>query len=454
MSGIAQRSLRWPLVVTICVLVLPLTSIGVSAATHPSTPIKHLIVVMQSAHSFDNYFGTYPGADGIPTDTCVPVDPTDSTSTDCVTPFHIGSNDVQPASLDNSLGTVQLQYDNGAMDGFVYALDQRNQDGRLAMGYYDGRDIPYYWNIADQYVLFDHFFSSALGGSAANHLYWVAATAPATGASDDASISDVSTVFDRLQQAGISWKFYVQNYDSNLNYRTADQYAANRASQVDSVPLLLMDRFIDDPELARHIVNLDQYDVDLANNTLPAVSYVIASGPSEHPPTSIKSGERFVRSLLQSLMTSQSWDSSAFLLTYDDWGGWYDNVSPPQVDAEGLGFRVPTLLVSPYARQGYIDHTQLDFTSILKFIEENYGLRPLTTRDANANSLSSAFDFGQPPRAATLLSMDREIPIPKSEPRRHIIYLAYGSALLLAGLSFGSVAIMRRRRLSLPEAES
>ncbi len=431
-----------------------ITMMGTSASAQSSTPIKHVIVVMQAGHSFDNYFGTYPGADGIPAGTCMPVDPTDPNNGNCVTPFHIGSTDVQPGNLDDSQTTSQLDYNGGAMDGFVYALSQRNQDGRLAMGYYDDRDIPYYWNIADQYVLFDHFFSSSTGGSKANYQYWVSGSSSADSTADTSNASDLPTIFDRLQQAGVSWKFYVENYDPALNYRTVDQYAANRASQVTSVPVLSMDRFIDDPTLASHIVNLAQYNVDLANDTLPAVAYIVASGPSEHPPTNIQSGERFVRSLLQSLMTSSSWNSSAFMLTYDDWGGWFDHVSPPRVDANGLGFRVPALLVSPYAKQGYVDHTQLDFTSILKFIEVNYGLQPLSTRDATANDLSSAFDFQQSPRAAAFISMDRGNPTPTAAPKRYAIYASYSSAVLLAGLSFSTVVVMRRRKLRLPEAES
>ena len=448
-----MKGYRWSLVAAFVVTLIQGAAASAAPNTQSTTPIKHVVVVIQSGHSFDNYFGTYPGADGIPAGTCVPVDPTKTSSQDCVKPFHIGSDDVAPSSLDDSLATANSQYNGGAMDGFVSALNQRNQDGRLAMGYYDGTDIPYYWNLADQYVLFDHFFSSAKGGGSVNRLFAIAANS-AGSAAESPDINGIATIFDRLQQAGIAWKFYIQNYDPNLNYRTVNQYASNRASQVASIPLLSIDRFIDDPQLASHLVNLDQYDVDLANGTLPAVSYVIASGPGEHPPTSIQSGEQFVHSLLQSLMISSSWGSSAFMLTYDDWGGWYDHVSPPQVDASGLGFRVPALLVSPYAKQGFVDHTQLDTTSILKFIEENYGLLPLSNRDANANDLSSAFDFGQAPRAAALVSVDRQTVVPRAVPRRFVIYLAYGAAFLATLASFGWVGIMRRRKLQIPEAVS
>ncbi len=447
MTRVASPVLRY-LFLIMLVAALSLTVENASAVVPTSTtPIKHFIVLMQENHSFDNYFGTYPGADGIPPGTCIPVDPTNPQNTECVKPFHIGDNDVQPADLDHSSSTSQLQYNDGAMNGFVSALNRRNQDGRLAMGYYDDRDIPYYWNIADQYVLFDRFFSSASDGSLSNHIFWVAGAPANTDKSGAKNLDNLTTIFDRLQQRGVSWKFYVQNYDPNLNYRTVDQYPGNRASQVVWVPLLSFDRFIDNPELSSHIVNLDEYYTDLAQNTLPAVAYIVPSGPSEHPPSNIQSGERFVRTLIQSLMTSESWSESAFLLAYDDWGGWYDHVSPPQIDASGYGFRVPVLLISPYAKQGYIDHTQLDFTSILKFLEENYQLQPLAERDANANSLSGAFDFSQPPRASAFIPSDRNYKVPKAEPKRWVIYVAYGVAVLLAGAGFCAAIAMRHHSL-------
>ncbi|HEX2996568.1 MAG TPA: alkaline phosphatase family protein, partial [Anaerolineales bacterium] len=141
-----------------------------SQANTPNTPVEHFIVLMQENHTFDNYFGTYPGADGIPEGTCMPVDPFDKKNTECVEPFHIGSRPSE--DLDHSLTTFKLQYNDGKMDGFIYALNQRNQNGAMSMAYYDDRDLPYYWNLADEYVLFDKFFTSDHGGSFANHMYW------------------------------------------------------------------------------------------------------------------------------------------------------------------------------------------------------------------------------------------------------------------------------------------
>ena len=122
-----------------------------------ATPIEHVIVLMQENHSFDNYFGTYPGADGFPEGTCIPVDPQDPTNDQCIEPFHLEGG--QSADLDHTEQTHALQYNDGKMDGFVAALNDRNQDGTLAMGYYDDRELPYYWNVADEYVLFDRFFT-------------------------------------------------------------------------------------------------------------------------------------------------------------------------------------------------------------------------------------------------------------------------------------------------------
>ena len=426
------RSFRYVLGVLVIAMLFPNASAQADephSTSKAKTPIQHFVVLMQENHTFDNYFGTYPGANGIPEGTCIPVDPFDNTNTECVEPFHIGDRPID--DLDHSLGTFNLQYNKGKMNGFVYALNQRNQNGAMSMGYYDGRDLPYYWNLADEYVLFDHFFSSDHGGSFANHMYWVSAH---PGGEKDAEngYADVPTIFDRLEEQGVSWKFYVQNYDPLITYRTLDTISGNRASQVIWVPLLNMDRFLDDPKLASHIVDLNQYFVDLENGTLPEVAYIAPSGASEHPPGSIRSGQKFVKSLLQALMRSSSWNSSAFLLLYDDWGGWYDHVKPPQVDENGYGMRVPALLISPYARQGHINSTVLDFTSVMKFIEENWNIEPLAERDAKAKSFMSAFDFSMSPREPVFIPFERVVKEQRIEPRRVVIYGAYGSALAFA----------------------
>ena len=422
----------------------PASAQAVDASTKTTTPIKHLVVVMQENHTFDNYFGTYPGANGFPANTSVPVDPANPNA-GVVTPWHLGNSSI--TDLSHNLSTFTEQYNNGLMNGFVRAIDRRNQNGKQTLGYYDGSDIPYYWNLADNYVLFDAFFSSAKEGSQLNHLFWVAGQAPKLGKGQTLAdaFKSLPTIFDRLQEAGISWKFYVQNYDPKITYRDLG-LVANRASQVIWVPLLAIDRFLDDPALNSHIVDLSQYYVDLRNGTLPAVAYIVPSGASEHPPGSPAAGQKFVKSLLQELMRSDAWDSSAFLLTYDDWGGWYDHVTPPQVDSLGYGLRVPALLISPYAPKGKIDSTQLDFTSILKFIEENWGIASLASRDAAANSIAVGLDFKQAPRHAEFISLARQSATGSSARSASVVYLMYGGVVVLFSAA-AAIAFVRPRKL-------
>ena len=410
----------------------------------PTTPIKHFIVMMQENHSFDNYFGLYPGANGIPQDACIPPDPDDPQSP-CEKPFHLFSNVLR--SPPDSRDTFDLQYRDGDMDGFIQAFLKQGRDlnsAQAVMGYYTDADVPFYWNLADQYVLFDNFFSSGKGGSVQNHLYWVAA-APGT---DDEQIpvegwGDLPTIFDRLDAAKISWKFYVEDYDTTMNFRTPA--GVGRTSQIVRVPLLAFARYVDKEDyIKQHVVDLSQYYQDLRDGALPAVAYIVSAGSSEQPPSPLHPGQRLVKNLLNALMESTAWSSSAFVLTYDQSGGWYDHVEPPQVDDYGPGFRVPALLVSPYARQGRIDSTQLDFTSLLRFIEDNYKLDSLTERDQNAKSIAPAFNFTQAPRAPKIVPTARPTP-PKSEPRRIAIYGAYSGALIVAGLIVAWAKLRTRR---------
>lgn len=386
------------------------------------TPIKHFITLMQENHSFDNYFGTYPGADGIPAGTCIPRDP-DIADSECVEPFPIGERAI--VDLGHNLATFEAQYNDGAMDGFLKVFEDQAETGDLSIGYYDDNDIPYYWTIADEYVLFDRFFTSAKGGSVPNHFYWVTGTPgnPVNGTLLPEGFDHVPTIFDSLEAAGVSWKFYVQNYDPTITFRNPE--AGDRGSQIVWVPILNYNRFLDDPELFSKIVPFEEFYSDLENGTLPEVSYMVPSGASEHPPGSIQAGERFVRSIITAIKRSSVWQTSAFTWTYDDWGGWYDHVSPPQVDDWGYGFRAPALLVSAYAKRGYVDSTELDFTSVLKFIQVNWGLEPLAERDQQANSLENAFDFDSPPREPILFSRNRDVE-EIAIPNTRIVYVAYG----------------------------
>jgi phospholipase C len=283
-------------------------------------------------------------------------------------------------------------------------------------------------------VLFDRFFSSARYGARLNRSYWVAAAAPPGGGDTvpKGGYGDQLTIFDSLQAAGVGWKFYVQDYNPKETFRVASR--TDPAGQAVRVPLLNYPRFLDRPELRSHIVDLDQYYSDLAHGTLPAVSFVSSSGASERSVRSIPAGQTMVRNMITQLMTSRYWGSSALMWSYDGAGGWFDHVPPPTSAGERLGLRVPALLVSPYARPGHVDHTVLEYPSALKFIEDNWGVAPLTRRDKAAGSIAGAFDFKSPPHRAKIIPVG----VPPQGQRTlvpvGIIYWCYGGAALFGVL--------------------
>lgn len=409
-------------------------------ATSTTTPIKHFISVMQEERSFDSYFGAYPGADGTPKDVCMPV-PAASGGL-CVKPYAIGAG--RSRRMLNDRSAFEAQYANGAMSGFVTAQSTRGVTNRLPMARYDAKQLSYYWSLARNYVLFDRYFSSAAAGSLPNRLFWISGSSGNTEREvvPTGGYGDLTTIFDRLEVQGVSWKFYVQDYDRAATFRASGPTSA----QVTRVPLLAIARYLDDPELAKHIVPMDQYYEDLGRNQLPAVSYIVASGSSEAPPASVTNGQAFVRNVVAALKRSSAWSSSALMLSYANWGGWYDHVPPPQVGPTRLGFRVPSLLVSPYSRKGYVDHTQLEHASILKFIESNWGVKPLSERDATANDVAEALDFRHRPRTPQL-DLESGSPPPVDAGKVGVIYPAYGIAVLLGVAAMvAAVASGRRRR--------
>ncbi|MFI6099922.1 alkaline phosphatase family protein [Lentzea sp. NPDC051213] len=390
----------------------------VVVAASPTTPIDHFVVLMQSNHSFDNYFGTYPGADGIPADVCMPHNSDNPSSDRCVKPFRLGAQ--SPSDLDHLSSTQRAQYNAGKMDGFVEAYRKRGRDGTNAMGYYDRAELPFYWNFADRFTLFDRFFSSARGR---NLFYWVAGVA-APGRTEAGD--DIPTIFDRLEAKGVSWRFYVENYAKGEKAR---------------VPLLSFRRFVEDPKLAGRIVDLSEYYRDLSAGTLPSVAYVVSSGSSENPPSRIQAGQELAQSMTSSLARSRYWPNSAFMVTWDGPGGFYDHVPPPQVDQDGFGFRVPALLMSAYSRRGHVDHTEADHTAVLRFIEANWGLETLGTRDARSANLFSAFDFTGPPRPPELVGTLESAA--RVGSKSAVVYFSYGIAVLVAA---GCLAAQRVRR--------
>ncbi len=212
-----------------------------------------------------------------------------------------------------------------------------------------------------------------------------------------------------------------------------------------------MKRFRDGGALAGQVVDLSQYYLDLRNGTLPAVSYIVTTNSSENPPAGPNAGSRTLRKVTTELMKSSAWSTSAMMWTYDGWGGWYDHVPPPKVDSRGYGFRVPALLVSPYAKKGEVDHTVLDYTSMLRFIETNWKLAPLSTRDKQSAGLASAFDFTAAPRPPASLPWTWPAPVVRAATNSPapVIYSIYGVAAALA-IAIVGLAILRRGPITFP----
>jgi phospholipase C len=431
------------IILTLGVL-LPLAPVAVLGS---GSKIEHLIFIVQENHSFDNYFGSYPGVNGLPLGLSIPLNPND-TNLGYVKPFHLDvsqpvmivGDELPPGVADpDQLQQLQSQippyhfdsesishdlshawsvaheaWDNGRMDGFVAA-----EGSTLTMGYYDRSDIPYYWDYANQYVLDDNFFSSLMGPSFPNHLYIASGTnGPVTnqnyqwilngGVVDNpgkdfnwSGLSlDWSTLAEEMTNANLSWAWYDGNskpLKPNIwDVLPAFTYFQNNPNQ-----------------LLQHVRNTGYFVSDIQNGQLPAVSWIIPGGwvpptypaacsgqsPSEHPPARSDCGMDYVAYLTNQIMQSPYWSSSAIVITWDDYGGFYDHVPPPQVDAYGEGFRVPTIVISPWAKHAYVDHTQYEFASLLKLAEDNFDLPTLGVRDTTANNMMNSFDFNQAPQS-------------------------------------------------------
>ncbi len=333
-----------------------------------SGSIEHIVIVLQENHTFDNYFGTYPKADGtLGKGLRLPATPNGPATR---APFH--SPTLTPADLNHNWTAAHEDYHGGAMDGFVYS-----EGSESTLAYFDRSDLPHYWNAADRYVLCDRYFTSAMTESAPNHLYLVAGTAG--GLRDDRVPATLSfpPIFESLDTVGVSWKVYgfTSWYERFAYVRS---HASARA------------RFAPATDFAK----------DLASGSLPQVSWMVgAPGGDEHPPKNVRTGQDSVaHDLVNAIGASRFWPGAAVFVTWDDYGGFYDHVLPPPVDEYGYGFRVPCLVVSPFARRGVVDSTVRDHTSILRFVEDRYGLKPLSTRDAAANGFEAAFDFTAAPR--------------------------------------------------------
>lgn len=392
---------------TFAVLVLVSLSFQTNLARGAIIPIQHIVILYQENRTFDQYFGTYPGANGLPMNVALPKA---RGSNEIVSPFHLTNTSTR--DLDHSSRVARIAYDNGKMDGFVYA-----EGSDLTMGYYDHRELPYYWDYASKFVLMDNFFSSEMGPSLPNHLYLIAGQSGeltentqggtcesreiCQGGSNRTSNNpyglsnnltfNFTTVMDQLDNRDVSWKYYNGDKD---NYKDAGYWN----------PLPAFASFKNNPARLNNLAPNDQFLVDLAKGNLAQVVWVIPTeDESDHPTANVEVGQKYLVTAINAIMQSEYWPSTAIFVTWDDYGGWYDHVAPPQVDTFGLGFRVPCLIISPYAKEGFIDHTQSEFTSILKFIETVHGLPTLTQRDAMASNMLEAFDFSQPPNPPLIL---------------------------------------------------
>lgn len=329
-----------------------------------ANPINHILVACQENRSFDHYFGYYPraGKFGVPANYSQP-DGNGGTAT----PQH----NFFPITGDNShtWQDIHREWDNGGMDGFY------TTDGSNALGYYDGSDLSYYYGLADAFTLCGNYFCSLLGPSNPNRFYLMSGTCGGnTTNNGDRGSFDWPTIVDVLDQHHISWKCY------NLGLGTG-------TSLEDFNILVFFKKWQND---ARLKFTEDDYQQDLANGTLPQVSFLITEALiSEHPPADIQMGQEKMADVINELIASSSWKSSAMFFTYDEGGGFFDHVAPPQVDAYGLGIRVPTLVVSPYARRGYVSGQLYEHGSILKFIERRFGLPTLA-------SVNHQFDTSTP----------------------------------------------------------
>ncbi len=383
------------------ILIIPIGNFPASSFAQVENPIQHIVVILQENHSFDNYFGTYPGADGIPQNVCMPYD-VNKTDLGCVRPF-LTAEPVTPRDLPHNYHSTVTAYDNGKMDRFMLA---ENEDPNT-MSYYDDKTIPYYWDFAKHYVLADEFFSSAISYSLPNHWYAIAGQAPAASIARGLHIdtpeeikeeylkesNNIETVADLLMNSPVSWKYYDFSFRAGgYNQSIEDGEAFNFWNPFTAKNSSYTEMY------APHFVPRSEIFRDLSNGTLPKVSWIIPSHLiSEHPPWNITLGMIWVTDVVDAIMKSKYWNSTAIIVTWDDYGGFYDHVPPPQIDKYGLSFRVPALIISPYAKAGYIDHTQYQFESILKLIEWRFNIPSLTQRDASANNLLNAFDFSHQP---------------------------------------------------------
>ncbi len=366
--------------------------------------VNHIVVLMQENRSFDHYFGHLHDFD--PTLDVEP-EPASASNPDPTNPggppiqsFH-QTKLCEVADLAHSWNAVHNEWDSGQMDGFTSAnIDPADPTGSRSMGYYTQDELPFYYGLYDTFAIGDRYFSSLPGPTFPNRFYVLAGTSFGHIRNDLPSGGtefSQPSIFSLLDQAGVSWKIYYSQVA--FAYLFAD--VANNA--------------------AGHVVPIDSYFTDAQAGNLPQVAFIDPIFSTlknfendEHPPANVQVGEKFVADVIGALFTSPNWMSSALFLTYDEHGGYYDHVAPPAApvpdaippmlqpgDVSGAfdryGIRVPVAVVSPFAKGHFVSHVVHDHTSVLRFIENHFGLPALTNRDAASDPMLEFFDFANAP---------------------------------------------------------
>ena len=437
--------------------------------------IKHVVVIMQENRSFDTYFGTYPGADGLPVSngqfaTCNTIPATK----ECVAPFHDDA-DVNMGGPHGSVAASE-DIDGGKMDGFAAAAEHARPhcasdndptcgpgQAKNVMGYHDAREIPNYWKYAQNFVLQDHMFEPDASWSLPSHLFMVSlwsakcATRAPLSCRSEIETPDLPGDFAKVTGRGpvkapnyawtdltylffthqVSWKYYVET-GTEPDCRDDEERVCPAVGQNPKTPgiwnpLPFFETVQLDGQLG-NVTGVDTYLHDAKHGTLPQVSWIEPNGAhSEHPPARVSDGQAWVTSLVNAAMRGPDWKSTAIFIAWDDWGGFYDHVVPPKVDNQGYGLRVPGLLISPWARRGVIDHQVLSFDAYAKFFEDLFlkGIRLDPKTDGRPDrrpdvrerakilgNLLSEFDFRGGARRPMVLPL-RPPPGPASDPFPH-----------------------------------
>lgn len=338
---------------------------GGSGGRTPPGPIQHVVEIMLENHAFDNFFGTFPGADGPPAGTSLP-----DGHGGLIAPYWISGTSTPDPPHFRSAELYDL--DGGRMDGFVEQMARSDPSAASTpMGFYNATQLSGIWGLASDFVLCDRYFASVLGPTVPNRLYAMAGAA--AGITNDVLPTDtyLRTIFDQLTSFGYSWSYYAGGLLPPLPSSL--------------VPLSWSAQKVAD------LRPLGELPAALHRGTLPALTFVDPEGTiySQHPPLDVRVGDAWVLGLVRSIEASPVWSSTVVFLTWDEGGGYYDHVAPPAMDAWGDGFRVPMIVISPFSKVGAVDSTVFDHTSVLHFVEAAWGLPFLNERVASADDLCS-----------------------------------------------------------------